>query len=80
MMRRELVEEWRRLYEELCGDELVFDARATWRQLEEQIVAWMYSLISSAKRQAFRGLNLLLNSNPMLLRMRGPLTPKLALL
>jgi hypothetical protein len=48
-MRPALVEEWRRLYEELCGDELVFDARATLRQLEKQIVAWMYSLIPSAK-------------------------------
>jgi len=54
MMRRELVAEWRRVYEELCGDEFIFDARATWRRLEGQIRAWMSSLITNAKADLSR--------------------------
>ncbi len=47
MMRRDLVTEWRRLYEELYEDESVFDPHALWSRLRGQIRGWIYRQVAS---------------------------------
>jgi len=49
IMRQELAAEWRRLHEEVYGDEFTFDWRALWRQFKEQIREWKYRFIAGTK-------------------------------
>lgn len=49
MMRQELAAEWRRLYEEVYGDEFILDWHAIWNQFKEQIRGWKHGLFAGAK-------------------------------
>ncbi len=46
MIRQELADEWRRLYEELYGIEFASDWSAVWRKFREQIQEWKHLLFA----------------------------------
>ncbi len=53
MMRQELAVEWRRLYEEVYGDEFIFDWNAVGSQFKKQIRGWKHRLFARCKGKPF---------------------------
>lgn len=49
IMRQELAEEWRRLYEEIYGDDLSSDWHVLWRRFKEQLRAWKNRFVATTK-------------------------------
>jgi hypothetical protein len=76
IMRQELAAEWRRLYEEVYGDDFSSDWHVLWRRFREQLRAWKTASLP-LQRQTFRAVNQIPKSHFGWLRTRSQSALKL---